>query len=236
MSNSSRNASITPRKIATKVTTNASPENNQENPKNGKSNKNYLPSSKIQRNKIFKGGMKLSNKHTLVKDGIIRTSSGSNRDNFTSEANDKMNVTSSKTNMDKDNYKKSNNEFGHSEIHKIAASGQDETSESSMPMVIQNRPSSNIYGKGKSQEDKGQKFTSLMKSKDKAGYNAHPHLWKKGNANRNILKAKMEIRTHNDSQGDEYNLILKSEQHNMMNPISGKFKYILIHNIFYCKN
>ena len=105
-----------------------------------------------------------------------------------------------------------------------------------MPMVIQNRPSSNIYGKGKNQEDKGQKFTSLMKSKDKAGYNAHPHFWKKGNANRNILKAKMEIRTHNDSQGDEYNLILKSEQHNMMNPISGKFKYILIPNIFYCKN
>lgn len=75
-------------------------------------------------------------------------------------------------------------------------------------MMIKNRPTTGIYGSIKSTE-KGSKFKGgFGKKKDSFGYNAHANLAKKGGQNRNILKAKMEIRTNSDSNDNEYNLIL----------------------------
>jgi len=49
------------------------------------------------------------------------------------------------------------------------------------------------------------------------GFNAHPHSLKKGGMNhRNILKAKMEVRTNSDSNNNEYNLILGNPEKGKM--------------------
>lgn len=179
-----------------------------------KSNK-YFSNSKIQRNKILAGDVKTPHKHKIVKENIIRASAESNRDHFGKDTYERMNITGSKAQHDKDNYYHIVNEMERPELQKLGSNIQDNSQTPSMPMVIQNRPSTNIYGTVKNLNDKSQKLSVLGKSKEKAGINAHPHFMKKGSAGRNILKAKMEVRTHSDSQGDEYNFILKNDQHNL---------------------
>jgi hypothetical protein len=154
--------------------------------------KTYLANSKIQRNKIKPKPVKLSNKHKMVKEKSIRESSGSNRNKLTISEHDPLNNTGSKVVMDKDSYQKIINELGKSELRKMGVITQQDNA--SMPSVSnKNNPTSGIYGSFKTHEEK-HKF-STSKKKEKAGYNAHPSILKKGLANRNILKAKMEVRT-----------------------------------------
>lgn len=68
-------------------------------------------------------------------------------------------------------------------------------------------------------EDRSSKHSSLNKHKETLGYNAHPH-YLKGNLNRNILKAKMEIRTGSDWNENEYNLILKHDKNSLMHQLN----------------
>lgn len=209
VSTSSRNASITPRKIITKVVTNASPELNQ-NQTVDRFGKTYLPNSKIQRNKIRPKAVKLSSKHKIIKEKSIRASSGSNRNKLLISEQDALNNTGSKVIMDKDSYQKIINELGKSELKKMGVVAHQ--GDTSMPDVSnKNNLISGIYGSFKAQEEK-HKF-STNKNKEKANYNAHPTYIKKGLANRNILKAKMEIRTNSDSNENEYNLILSHHDH-----------------------
>jgi hypothetical protein len=191
VSTSSRNASITPRKIISKVMANASPEmsNNQAV---DRFDKTYLANSKIQRSKIKPKAVKLSNKHKMVKEKPIRESSGSNRKKLTLNEQDPLNNTGSKVVMDNDSYQKIINELGKSELRKMGVITQQDNA--SMPSVSnKHNPTLGIYGSFKTHEEK-HKF-STSKKKEKAGYNAHPSILKKGLANRNILKAKMEVRT-----------------------------------------
>lgn len=66
-------------------------------------------------------------------------------------------------------------------------------------------------------DDRSSKHSSLNKHKDAVGYNAH---CLKGNLNRNILKAKMEIRTGSDCNDNEYNLILKHDKASLMRQLN----------------
>lgn len=68
----------------------------------------------------------------------------------------------------------------------------------------------------KVEDNQGKIKNWFKKKKESFGYNAHPSLAKKGEINRSILKAKMEIRTNSDSNDNEYNLILgHPEKHHM---------------------
>ena len=103
VSTSSRNTSITPRKISSKVKGYNDPSQNAT--VNDNYNKSYLPNPKIQRNNIRVGNnIKLSKKHTIPKDNVIRASSGAKRSKFTNDIEDKMNFTGSKIVMDKESY------------------------------------------------------------------------------------------------------------------------------------
>ena len=115
----------------------------------------------------------------------------------------------------------------------------EEAIQTSMPIVIKTRNSNNIYGTVKNErlvlptqyfhdlwyrvsnnvDDKSSKYSSLNKHKETLGYNAHPH-YLKGNLNRNILKAKMEIRTGSDCNENEYNLILKNDKNSLMHQLN----------------
>lgn len=146
VSTSSRNASITPRKIVTKVLTHGSPEINQNQTVNERVGKTYLPNSKIQRNKIRPKAVKLSNKHKIVQESSIRGSSGSNRSKFVNDVNDPLNNTNSKNVIEKDIFRGKLTTNMHDSEHV------------NMPMVIKSNPGANIYGSVKKVDDKNQKF------------------------------------------------------------------------------
>lgn len=75
MSTSSRNVSITPRKIVSKMIGQGSPESSQQH--KGKINKTYLANPKIHKNKIRPAGAKFSGK--AAADSAVHASSSSNR-------------------------------------------------------------------------------------------------------------------------------------------------------------
>ena len=103
VSASSRNASITPRKVSSKVKGYNDLSHNVTADENY--NKSYLPNPKIHRNNIGVGNnIKLSKKHTIPKDNFIRASSGAKRSKFTNDIEDKMNSTGTKIVMDKESY------------------------------------------------------------------------------------------------------------------------------------
>lgn len=119
--------------------------------------------------------------------------------------------------MDKDSYQKIINELGRSELKKLGVMAQEETSQNLVPNYIKNRPVTNIYGIVKQMSDDPLQYSSLKKSfEGKMGYNAHSYYPKqKAGGSRNILKAKMEIRTQSDSNDNEYNLILQNDRSHM---------------------
>jgi hypothetical protein len=207
VSTSSRNASITPRKITHKIKIQGSPDQNQAI--NERIAKTYIGSTKIQRHKIRPKAVKLSSKHKIVKDKSIRASSGSNRKKFIMDKNDPLNNTGSNFMMNQDTYQKFYPlKLGKEELKSQGISRDEISNNTGMPMVVKNRPTTSIYGSMKNKQEKGQKYSSLTKHKDLISYNAHPHNLKPGIAGRNILKAKMEIRTHSDSNDNEYNLLV----------------------------
>ena len=207
VSTSSRNASITPRKLSHKIKIQGSPD--QDQGINERIAKTYIGSTKIQRNKIRPKAVKLSNKHKIVKEKSIRASSGSNRKKFIRDKNDPLNNTGSNFVMNQEGYQKFYPlKVGKDELKSQGISRDEPSHSSGMPMVVKNRPTTSIYGAMKNKHEKGKKYSSLTKHKDQISYNAHPHNVKPGIAGRNILKAKMEIRTHSDSNDNEYNLLV----------------------------
>lgn len=203
VSTSSRNASITPRKIATKVMNQRSPEETQALGIN-RIGKSYVANSKIQRNNLKPKAVKLNNKHKIIKEKSIRASSGSNRIKFIKNKGH-LNNTSTKIAKGKEHYNQIIPELRkHDDL--------------SIPMMIKNRPTTGVYGSMKSSDAKDQILAGFRKKKDSFGYNAHPHSFKKGGGtnNRSILKAKMEIRTNSDSNNNEYNLILGNPEKRKM--------------------
>ena len=110
VSTSSRNASITPRKIIAKATTKASPEKSQ-NYKQDRFGKGYLAQSKIHKAKMMPNPVKISNKNKIVKEKSIIATSGSNRAKLI-KGKDPLNNTGSKMIKGKDVYKKIMNEIG----------------------------------------------------------------------------------------------------------------------------
>ena len=174
--------------------------------------KTYLPNTKIQRNNLrVNRNVKLSKKHTIAKNNVVRASSGTKRAIFTPEEQDEMNSTGSKIVMDKESYHKIINELGRSELKKLGIVAQEESPRTVMPEVVKSRPVSNIYGSVKQSPEQMTHYSSLKKKHD-GDYNAHQHLNKPKPGIKNILKAKMEIRTNSDSRDNEYNLILKNER------------------------
>lgn len=63
------------------------------------------------------------------------------------------------------------------------------------------------------------KHSSQSKYQETKGYNAHPHK-AKGNVCRNILKAKMDIRTGTDANDNELNLNLNNVRNNYVHPLN----------------
>lgn len=206
VSTSSRNASITPRKISHKIKIQGSPD--QDHAINERIAKTYIGSTKIQRNKIRPKAVKLSNKHKIVKEKSIRASSGSNRKKFIRDMNDPLNNTGSNFVMNQENYQKFYPLKMSKDDLKSQGISRDELSNNAGMPMVKNRPTTSIYGSMKNKQDKGKKYSSLTKHKEQISYNAHPHNVKPGIAGRNILKAKMEIRTHSDSNDNEYNLLV----------------------------
>lgn len=88
----------------------------------------------------------------------------------------------------------------------IATITTEEQLQPGVPILIHNLPQNNIYGSMKDCEERLPKHSSNVKYVDTIEGQAS---YLKGNINRSILKAKMEIRTGSDCQDNEYNLILK---------------------------
>lgn len=196
--------------------------NNQSTNANEQVNKTQLPNPKVQRSDLRVGNNnKLSKKHTIPKENVVMANSRSKRNKYTNDIDNPMNSTNSKIVMDKESYQKIINELGRSELKKLGVVAQEEGNHTVMPEVVKNRPSTNIYGSVKQNKEDLHHYTSF-KNKHDTNYNAHPHYIKqKGGANRNILKAKMEIRTSTDSHDNEYNLVLKNERNTLVKAKNG---------------
>ena len=104
---------------------------------------------------------------------------------------------------------------------------QEEPSHTVMPDVVRNRPmNSNIYGANKNAHDEINQYSSINSKKQDANVKVHNHFVKqKTTANRSILKAKMEVRTNSDPHENEYNLLLKNNQQNMIKAINGSLVF-----------
>jgi hypothetical protein len=217
VSTSSRNASITPRKLSSKVKGYADMGNN---PSNGDK------PHKIQRKNLRVGGnVKISKKHTIPKTNVIRPSSGTKRSKFTPDEQLEMNSTGSNIVIDKESYQKIINELGRSELKKLGIVAQEDERHTFMPDVIRNRPVTNIYGSVKqSPPEEMAHYSSLKKTHD-TGYTPHSQYSKQKSGVKNILKAKMEIRTNSDSQDNEYNLVLKNERNGLIKAVNGNLVF-----------
>lgn len=151
VSTSSRNASITPRKIVTKIKIQGSPDTGHNLQINDRTSGVYKPNSKIHQSKIRAKVVKLPNKHKVINNKSIRASSGSNRMKFHPLKLSKEDLKSQGISRD------------------------EMSSKESMPTVTKNRPTTGIYGAMKQKSKKGKKYSSLTKYKNQLPSNAHPH-------------------------------------------------------------